>query len=202
MLVTKNLTKSFDDKLVLSAVNYQFDYGINALMGVSGSGKTTLVNLIAGLLSPDSGEIIYPTAHKISMTFQEDRLIEHATALDNVLLPSHHPVRDTPVALDLLSKVGLKAVAHKKVHTLSGGMKRRVSLCRSLLKPFDILILDEPFKGLDKQTKETVMTLLKSLNDGSKIMILITHNEADASFLSARVINKATPMDVYPEGVY
>lgn len=184
MIQLVNLSKRYHQQMIFQDFNCTFDLGVHAIMGPSGSGKTTLINLLLGLTSPDGGAIQGLTGKTLTATFQEDRLIEHATALDNVLLPATNKAKE--MAISLLKAVGLGEVIHKKVNELSGGMKRRVAICRSLINPFDILVLDEPFKGLDPQTCEKVMDLIKPYGK-SKTVLLITHHLHEANYLDARI---------------
>ena len=186
MLQIHNISKRFGDKVLFTNRSLEINKGITVLMGPSGSGKTTFVNILCGLMAPDTGHVTLPPETVIAMTFQEDRLIEHATVLDNVLLPITS--KSKTQALELLDKLDLSGESQKKVYTLSGGMKRRVALCRSLLMPFTFLILDEPFKGLDDLTKSHVLELLQTYNDGEKYILIISHDKAAVAELHAPVL--------------
>lgn len=188
MIELKNINKSFEGRQVLKNLNLTLETAPYALMGRSGVGKTTIVNILTGLVSPDSGSITGLDNTRISITFQEDRLIETASVIDNVLLPSKSPKENKHGAIELLSKFELGHVANNKVHTLSGGMKRRVAICRSLIKPFDLLILDEPFKGLDEVTRTFCIDIVKSYVK-DKTLLLITHDKEEAKYLDAHRIN-------------
>ena len=174
-----NICKSFDEppRRVLDGVNLTFGEGITCVMGASGIGKTTMVNIVAGIVKPDSGEINGVENKRISMVFQEDRLLEWETALTNVLFAK----KDRAMAEKLLQLAGLEDSINKKTSELSGGMKRRVCLCRALIADYDILILDEPFKGLDSGTKPQVMQMVKDFAHG--VVIVITHDVSEAEYL-------------------
>ena len=116
------------------------------LMGPSGIGKTTLLLLLLGLVSPDSGEIT-GLPEKVSVIFQEDRLCEDFSALSNVAMVLPRGGEETASAL--LKALGLEEAMRQPVHTLSGGMKRRVAIARGLAADSPLLLMDEPFKGLD-----------------------------------------------------
>ncbi|MCL1863945.1 MAG: ATP-binding cassette domain-containing protein [Defluviitaleaceae bacterium] len=175
----KNICKSYDDppQKVLDGLSFTFGDGFTFIMGASGIGKTTLVNIIAGFVKPDSGEIIGMEGKKVSMVFQEDRLLEWETALTNVTFVK----KEREYATRLLTQAGLGDSLHKKASELSGGMKRRVCLCRALIADYDVLILDEPFKGLDTELKPIIMQMVKEHAHG--IIICITHDPAEAEFL-------------------
>lgn len=187
MAVTlKNINKSFGDKVVLSNINLSLAGGtINCVMGPSGIGKTTLANILAGLLPPDSGEIRGLAGQRVSFVFQEDRLLDWENALTNVLFVMKKP--DEPLAAELLTRAGLGDSLRKKARFLSGGMKRRVAICRALAAEYDILILDEPFKGLDGALKISVMDMVKE-RAGGKLLVCITHDEKEAQYLGGTPI--------------
>lgn len=180
----KNIFKSFGEppKQVLSNVSLVFPEGITCIMGQSGIGKTTLANIIAGLVPPDSGEVIGLKGKKISIVFQDDRLLEWESALSNVLFVKNDPQH----ARELLTQAGLADSINKKASELSGGMKRRVCLCRALIAEHNLLILDEPFKGLDGELKPSIMQMAKDHAAG--IIICITHDPAEAEFLGGGVV--------------
>ena len=176
------ISKSFDDKEVLCDVSAVFEPGITCVMGQSGIGKTTLAKIIAGLVTPDSGEIIGSEGLRFSAVFQEDRLLDWETALGNVLFVKN----DREKAVALLTEADLGESLQKKSADLSGGMKRRVCICRALTADYDVLILDEPFKGLDAELKQSIMQMVKTHATG--IVICITHDESEAKFLDGKVI--------------
>jgi len=189
MITLKNICKKFDNKVVLCNFSHSFEGGITIIMGKSGSGKTTLINLILGLLKPDSGEIEYKIGGKTDLkdiqfgvVFQEDRLFESFTALENIAAINEKN------ALEFLKKVKLENEFKKKVYNLSGGMKRRLALARALAVNPDYLILDEPFIGLDKKTKREILDLVKEY--GKEIpAIIILHDLPDAKYLDGKIIN-------------
>lgn len=182
-----NLTKRFGDKTVLDNVNISFAEGrISCLMGPSGRGKTTVANLLMGLIKPDSGTIEGCRGKAIAAVFQEDRLIEHWDAEKNIRLVCDKSV-DSEQIREELQKVGINDYKSKAVGSFSGGMCRRVALVRALMARGDIIILDEPFKGLDDAVKMQVIEYLKTKTRG-KTVIVITHDRTDAALLNADLI--------------
>lgn len=182
-----NLTKRFGDKTVLDNVNISFAEGrISCLMGPSGRGKTTVANLLMGLIKPDSGTIEGCRGKTIAAVFQEDRLIEHWDAEKNIRLVCDKSV-DSEQIREELQKVGINDYKSKAVGSFSGGMCRRVALVRALMARSDIVILDEPFKGLDDAVKMQVIEYLKTKTRG-KTVIVITHDRTDAALLNADLI--------------
>lgn len=174
MIKLDKISKSFDGKKILNNFSCSIsDTGITAVRGASGSGKTTLARIIAGLETADNGKISGLENKKVSFQFQEDRLFPYMTALENASVAS-----DTDTAKSILIRFGLENDLDKKPNELSGGMCRRVSLARALAYGGDILILDEPFKGLDSETKEIVFTAVKEFSKNSCVL-LITHDGED-----------------------
>lgn len=181
-IVIKNLTKSFDGKTVLSNFSCELpETGVIALMGKSGIGKSTLINLLLGLRKPDSGEIRIPSGTRFSVVFQEDRLFAHLSARDNLLLTTGRALPDVDSALATLL---LNPEEQSPVRTYSGGMQRRVSLARGVLFPADVLLMDEPFRGLDGETREKAIefTLREWKN---RLIILVTHDLEEARMMGA-----------------
>lgn len=157
----KNICKSFNGQQVLSDVSMSFSEGkITCIMGASGVGKTTLINILMGLWEADSGEITGINNKKISAVFQEDRLIEHWDAIKNILLVCSGNVTDEIVKKHL-EDIGLVDYEGKPVRALSGGMRRRVAIVRAILSEYDILFMDEPFKGLDEKLKNQVVNYVR-----------------------------------------
>lgn len=171
-----HITKAFDGKPVLQDVSITLEGGKRTcIMGPSGCGKTTLLRILCGLIPPDSGTV-ENRPERISMVFQENRLCEDFSALENVRMVARGAEER---AGSLLVRMGLGADMHKAVSTLSGGMKRRVAIARALLYDAPLMVMDEPFKGLDEETKESVMQTVLAETAG-KTLLFITHDEAEA----------------------
>lgn len=182
-----HISKCFEDKIVFDDLNLSFAEGeMNCLMGASGSGKTTLLNLMMGLIKPNSGEIRGINGKQIAAVFQEDRLIEHFDATRNIKLVCDKQISKQQIRQEL-EQVGIEEYADKEVKHFSGGMRRRVALVRALLANSDILILDEPFKGLDEALKLQVMDYVADKTLG-KTVILVTHDKEEAKRLKAKLI--------------
>ncbi|MGN0520109.1 MAG: ATP-binding cassette domain-containing protein [Candidatus Fimenecus sp.] len=185
-VVFDKVSKSFDEKQVLSNFSYTLSLqGITALMGPSGCGKTTLLRLLCGLETPDSGKISgIPETY--TFLFQENRLLPWASALENVAL-----VSDTQTAENILCKVGLAQELQALPSALSGGMQRRVALARALAHKSPVLLLDEPFKGLDADLCREMIALLRQEAEKRPIL-LVTHILQEAELAKATVINLHT----------
>lgn len=181
-IVIKNLSKAFDGKPVLTGFSCELpETGVVALMGKSGIGKSTLINLLLGLRKPDSGEIRIPAGTRFSAVFQEDRLFAHLSARENLRLTTNRALPEIDAALSALS---LNPEEISPVKTYSGGMQRRVALARGVLFPADVLLLDEPFRGLDGETREKAVAFV--LNEWkNRLILLVTHDEQEARMMGA-----------------
>ena len=154
----RDLCVSFGEKQVLDHFTADFGPGITLLKAPSGYGKTTLLHTIAGLIIPDSGEIL-GRPEKISLMFQDDRLFPWLTALQNIKAVCD----DEALSRRLLEAVELSEEEKSKPASLSGGMRRRISFARALAYQGDLLLLDEPFKGMDLALIERLAPLLQNL---------------------------------------
>ena len=179
--------KSFKGQQVLNNVTMSFSEGsITCIMGASGIGKTTLAYILMGLDKADSGEITGLQGRKVSAVFQEDRLIEHWDAIKNIMLVRRNDVTGETVRQHL-EETGLTEYKDKPVKDLSGGMRQRVAIARAILSEYDVLIMDEPFKGLDEDLKEQAMSYVKKHSKG-KTTIIITHDIREVDKLHAELI--------------
>jgi NitT/TauT family transport system ATP-binding protein len=182
-----HISKRFDDHVVFEDLNMAFSEGeIHCLMGASGSGKTTLLQLLMGLMKPDTGEIRGMSGRKIAAVFQEDRLIEHYDAMRNIQLVCDKQISVQRIEKEL-KQVGIEDYADKTVNNFSGGMRRRVAIVRAVLANSDILLLDEPFKGLDELLKNQVISYVQQKTEG-KTVILVTHDKEEAQRLQANML--------------
>ena len=175
--------------------------GFCAVVGPSGCGKSTLTRLIAGLMFPDqgevrlNGEVVRSPRKSVGMAFQNPVLLEWRTILDNVILPLEIVAPRMPRAQreerarELLALVGLEGFEDKRPSELSGGMRQRASLCRSLVHKPDILILDEPFGALDAFTREDLWQLMHQLRSEEPFTaLLITHDLRESVYLADQVV--------------
>ena len=197
-----NVGKTFAAGTVIALQDATFNIkrgSFVSLVGPSGCGKSTLLRLVAGLITPSSGEInvhgtpVLGPRSDISMMFQKATLLDWRTALENVLLPTEFQrtltKADKSRAMELLELVGLKDFAFSFPAQLSGGMQQRVALARLLQTGADILLLDEPFGALDEFTREHLnIELMRIVAEVGATTIFVTHNITEAIFLADQVV--------------
>lgn len=185
-LTVKKIYKAYDGKPVLEDFSALFAPGkAYALMGPSGRGKTTLLRLILGLEKPDAGEISGVPQRKAAV-FQESRLCPELTARQNIALVLEHAQEEA--ITNMLEMLHLTGCQKTKAAALSGGQQRRVALARALLYGGDLLVLDEPFTGLDEETKSRALAAIRAAR-GNATVLLVTHHREDAAALGAEVLN-------------
>ncbi|HAI98327.1 TPA: hypothetical protein DCL30_02140 [Candidatus Peribacteria bacterium] len=199
MLELRHISKRFSDQRVLKDVHLTVGEGkLMSIMGKSGSGKTTLLSLMAGLVVPDEGEILFEgkeitrmpeeqwaafRLHHVGFIFQDFRLIPSLSVFDNILL-AIHPRRDIPSeekkrrTSELLGHVGLGGKHKQSVESLSGGEKQRVAIARSLMNKPKLVLADEPTGNLDSHTAESIMDLFSQLHrDFQTTFVIVTHDK-------------------------
>ena len=189
LLEVKNISKSFDDTIVLNDFSYKFDRGVYVLSEPSGAGKTTLLRILCGLEVADSGTVLKSPHAKTVMMFQEDRLLENLSVRANIMLAIQaHSQEQKQNARERITEalcaVGLEGTENKPVNELSGGQKRRVALLRTLFADADILLFDEPLKGSDEALKQQVIAFVKPFIE-SKVVIWVTHTPEEVKLLGS-----------------
>lgn len=195
MLELKNLTLCYGEKTVIEGLSYCFpSSGTLLLSAPSGAGKTTLLRLIAGLEKPTAGEIV-SDHRRVAMCFQEPRLLPWLTCLDNIkLVLAERPDADALARL-WLSRMELEEVKNALPTALSGGMQQRVALARALAFGGDLLLLDEPFSGLDEALKRRIAPFLREANP-SGLTLMVTHRAEDAALMDATMLHlSGSPVD-------
>ncbi len=185
MIDIKNVSVSYDGNSVIKSLSLHIGKGEKiALMGPSGCGKTSLINAVAGLVRPEKGSV--KLDGRVSCVFQEPRLLPWLSALENINVVLSDSSETLPEARKWLEAVGLGGDADKLPHELSGGMRQRVSIARALAYGGDILLLDEPLKGMDTDTEASIAELIRSAAE-DKTLILVTHDETEARAFADKI---------------
>ena len=189
MIRLENVCKSFDSHTVLSELSLTVLQGEHvAIMGESGCGKTTLLRIIAGLEKVDSGVVTGYSTSDVAVVFQESRLFDSFSVLDNVACVMNLPMMEARErARVLLQSVGLSDALSLYPSELSGGMAQRVSIARAMAVDLPILLLDEPFSALDEGTRKKMTGLLLDFCQ-NKTLVLVTHSRKDAEALTDRTV--------------
>lgn len=192
----EHLNKSYHDRPVLQDLSLSIPIGqITAVMAPSGVGKTTLLRILMGLETADSGKIEGLDGLRLSAVFQEDRLCANLSPVSNIRLVTGSSLSRQEI-LSALEQTGLSDCAGQPARELSGGQRRRVALLRALLAPWDLLLLDEPFKGLDTETRKQIMdyVLLHFHKKPGRTALLVTHDESEASYMAGNVFTLPGPL--------
>jgi NitT/TauT family transport system ATP-binding protein len=201
-LQAHNLSLTYSDSSgtlhALNGVNFSLhDREFVCLLGPSGSGKSTLLRVLAGLLPPTGGEVLFNgqpnNRPRISLVFQDANLMPWRTALENIILPL--TMQNVPAteaenrAREMIELVGLKGFEDSWPADLSGGMAQRVAIARALIQQPDLLLLDEPFGALDALTRERMGSeLLQIWQARQQTVFMVTHSISEAILLSDRVL--------------
>jgi len=189
-----NLSKSFNDNLVLDHLNAEINCKSLAILGPSGSGKSTLLRILGGLLDPDEGEIqlngisinfnekeLLEYRRQIGFVFQNNGLFPHLSAIDNITLPlikvfNKDPLEARNLAMSYLERFGLEKQADQSPVTLSGGQQQRIAIIRAVVNHPQLILLDEPTSALDPDLSVEVLEMLKELIEEGLNVILVTHH--------------------------
>ena len=189
----KDVSKSFNGQKVLDNFNLNIESEHSYILtGPSGCGKTTLLRLILGLEEPDNGTVKllgdykYPFINS-GVVFQEDRLCEDYDAVTNVTMVSKKVFRQT--VIEELKKLLPEDALFKPVKELSGGQRRRVAIVRACAIPSDVLIMDEPFTGLDDKSREAAIAYIRN-KQGTGPLVITTHDTKGLEF--GRLIDLGT----------
>jgi len=202
MIKLINVSKQYDDLELLKDFNISLEENkITCLFGPSGIGKTTIANIIAGLIPIDKGEVTGTEHAVFSYVFQEPRLLDWYSIYDNidfVLKDVYDNEKRKKIINSYIEMVELTDYKNYKPRALSGGMAQRVSLARAFAYPSNVLIMDEPFKGLDVKLKKEMVSLFQRLwRESNRTVLFITHDVEEAAELSNTIhIIKNKPASV------
>lgn len=175
MISVREIKKSFGETEVISGVSFDILPGEPVCVtGASGGGKTTLLRIILGLETPDSGAVVLPEGARFGALFQEDRLFESFNAVMNVSLATG--IRDTGLIKNELMRLLPEEALGRPVKKLSGGQRRRVGIVRASLARADILLLDEPFSGLDAESAALAAVYIREKSK-NRYLIMALHEK-------------------------
>lgn len=195
MIALEHITVRFEEKTVLEDFSLTLpENGILCLSGPSGCGKTTLLRVLCGLQKPETGTV--RGVGKCAVVFQEDRLLPWLSAEKNLTVTTGI---STEQAEEWLRQVGLERENKSLPGALSGGMRRRVAIVRALATESDVLLLDEPFQGLDEGMKTQIYPMIQQVAE-RKPVVLVTHHEDEAQALAAQILKLSGPPLQYADG--
>tara|TARA_B100001996_G_C18654519_1_gene590674 strand:- start:230 stop:943 length:714 start_codon:yes stop_codon:yes gene_type:complete len=200
----ENITKSFEGKTVLDKVSCEFfNKEVHVILGKSGTGKSVLLKMIIGLLKPDSGQLLIDNENLgevtkrnnliLSYIFQSSALLNSLSVLDNItlFLDEHNlGTKDERVskAYEILSDLSIEDTANRMPSELSGGMRKRVAIARSLIISPDILLYDEPTAELDPINTKTISEIIKNLRSNKSItQVVVTHDISFAYSIADKI---------------
>ena len=172
-IIAEGLSLEYDRKIIFDNLSFQILAGkFTGLLGASGIGKTSLLRIIAGLIKPHKGTVLGTDGNSL-----------------NVCLGSklRHETKDIDKAMHLLDRVGLQDAAHELPHALSGGMRQRTAIARTLYEDRPVVLMDEPFSALDAVTRANIQELAVDLLQ-TKTVLLITHDPAEAARLCHQIL--------------
>ncbi|MBI4776134.1 MAG: ABC transporter ATP-binding protein [Deltaproteobacteria bacterium] len=209
MLELRNVTKAYRDQRVLTEVNFEVrEREMVSIMGKSGAGKSTLLAIIAGLVRPDTGQVLYDAGnisdlneeelaafrlHHVGFIFQDFKLIPSLSVHDNILL-GIYPRRDIATAekekrvREFAEQVGLAGKRNEPIDNLSGGEKQRVAIARSLVNHPGLVLADEPTGNLDSATAAEIMILFKKLHESMDTTFLIITHDRDIAAHTQKIL--------------
>ncbi|MBP2622763.1 ABC transporter ATP-binding protein [Streptococcus oricebi] len=207
LIEARHLFKSYDqnqEQTIIKDLSLQIDQGeFLAIMGPSGCGKSTLLNLLSTIDQPDSGEILYqgqaiqqmPASRldqlrrrEFGFVFQEATFLKHLNILDNICLPSligsskKERQASYQKALELMEITGIKEVAQRQIHQVSGGQLQRAGICRALINQPQLIFADEPTGALNSQASQDAMKLMRHFHQQGSSVFLVTHDAHVASY--------------------
>ncbi|PNV81138.1 MAG: hypothetical protein C0179_04260 [Fervidicoccus sp.] len=191
LIVVRDLRKSFSDGPVISGISFELKRGeVLGIVGPNGAGKSTLLRIIAGIIEADSGTV--EVRGKIGYTPQDNLLLPWFNLEENILLAAKLSGVKEREAMERLTsiaeKLGIGEHLKKRVRDVSGGTARKAAIARSLIISPDILILDEPYTGLDRDSIDSLQSSLKRLREERMGMIIVSHQLGELTEISDRVI--------------
>ncbi len=198
MIKANNLSKSFNGNRIFSGINFNLEKSrVLGVVGNNGSGKTTLLKIVAGIMNPDTGEMNLKENIKLDFLGHENMLYHNFSILENIDFFSNiSGFRISSELQDEIEKaLGLQNILGKKISDLSYGQRKKASMLRSLISDPDLLVLDEPFSNLDSDSTDSFISILKTLKEAGKSMIISSNRKDIVGSVSDNLFN----MDDYNE---
>ena len=198
MIKANNLSKSFNGNRIFSGININLEKSrVLGVVGNNGSGKTTLLKIVAGIINSDTGEINLNENIKLDFLGHENMLYHNFSILENIDFFSNiSGFRISSELQDEIEKaLGLQNILGKKIYDLSYGQRKKASMLRSLISDPDLLVLDEPFSNLDSDSTDSFISILKTLKEAGKSMIISSNRKDIVGSVSDNLLN----MDDYNE---
>jgi len=198
LIKANNLSKSFNGNRIFSGINFNLEKSrILGVVGNNGSGKTTLLKIVAGIFNPDTGEMNLKENIKLDFLGHENMLYQNFSILENIDFFSNiSGFRITSELQDEIEKaLGLQNILGKKISDLSYGQRKKASMLRSLISDPDLLVLDEPFSNLDSDSTDSFISILKTLKEAGKSIIISSNRKDIVGSVSDNLLN----MDDYNE---
>lgn len=185
----EHITKSYNDQTILSDFSLELpDRGIIGLFGPSGCGKTTFLHVMAGLVRPDTGIVSGLPGNRVGVVFQENRLLPWLTAADNLDLI----IKNRAETAQWMDSIRMSEQADFYPSELSGGMKQRIALARALAFDCDLLLLDEPFQGLDPALKAALYVFVRQAAL-TKPVLMVSHDWNEITELAGEIYRASGP---------
>ena len=198
MIKANNLSKSFNGNRIFSGINFNLEKSrVLGVVGINGSGKTTLLKIVAGIINSDTGEINLNENIKLDFLGHENMLYHNFSILENIDFFSNiSGFRISSELQDEIEKaLGLQNILGKKISDLSYGQRKKASMLRSLISDPDLLVLDEPFSNLDSDSTDSFISILKTLKEAGKSIIISSNRKDIVGSVSDNLLN----MDDYNE---
>ena len=198
MIKANNLSKSFNGNRIFSGININLEKSkVLGVVGNNGSGKTTLLKIVAGIMNPDTGEMNLKENIKLDFLGHENMLYQNFSISENIDFFSNiSGFRISSESQNEIEKaLGLKNILGKKISELSYGQRKKASMLRSLISDPELLILDEPFSNLDSDSTDSFISILKTLKESGKSIIISSNRKDIVGSVSDNLLN----MDDYNE---
>jgi len=198
LIKANNLSKSFNGNRIFSGINFNLEKSrVLGVVGNNGSGKTTLLKIVAGIFNPDTGEMNLKENIKLDFLGHENMLYHNFSILENIDFFSNiSGFRISSELQDEIEKaLGLQNILGKKISDLSYGQRKKASMLRSLISDPDLLVLDEPFSNLDSDSTDSFISILKTLKEAGKSIIISSNRKDIVGSVSDNLLN----MDDYNE---